>query len=337
MVDLGALFDEPVRRFLAPAGPAIEKFLLVDRLAGMLHSACLETAGHGVFERLLSRLDVSYRVEPGDAARIPTTGPAVVTANHPFGFLEAAILAAVIRSVRPDFKIVANSLLACVPELREGFIFVNPYGGSNSIRENRKPMRQCLEWLHGGGMLVVFPAGDVARLNWKDRGIVDPPWSASVARLIRMAGCSAVPVYFKGANGLGFQLIGALHPRLRTANLPREMLNKRGRSIQLRIGRPVAPKALGSFESEREAIQYLRFRTFLLASRRPAPARGAIRFPIGFPRKQLRPLAAETPRELLIEETARLMPLCETRSLRCIWRRRMPFPTCCERSGACVS
>ena len=98
-----------------------------------------------------------------------------------------------------------------------------------------------------------------------------------MARLIRLARCPAVPVYFKGANGLGFQFIGALHPRLRTANLPREMLNKRGNSIELRIGRPVAPKALGSFESERQAIQYPRLRTFLLASRRPRAAQS------GFP------------------------------------------------------
>ena len=78
------------------------------------------------------------------------------TANHPFGFLEAAILAAVLRRVRPDFKIMANSLLASVPELRAGFIFVNPYGGGASIQENRMPMRECLEWLAKGGMLALF-------------------------------------------------------------------------------------------------------------------------------------------------------------------------------------
>jgi putative hemolysin len=128
----------------------------------------------------------------------------VVTANHPFGFLEPAILAAVLRRVRPDFKIVANSLLAHVPELRAGFIFVNPYGGSASFRENRRSMRESLDWLENGGMLALFPAGDVARLNWRDRGVVDPPWNPSVAHLIRLAGCPALPVYFKGANGLVF-------------------------------------------------------------------------------------------------------------------------------------
>lgn len=310
-VGLGVLFDAPLKRFLAPVEPAIQKFLLVDRLGGMLQTACHDTQGRHVFERLLAMLDVTYRVAPEDLARIPATGPVVVTANHPFGFLEAAILAAVLRRVRPDFKMVANSLLASVPELRAGFIFVNPYGGGDSIRENRRPMRQCLEWLGRGGMLALFPAGDVARLNWRDGGIVDPPWNPSVAHLIRLAECPALPVYFRGANGLGFQLIGALHPRLRTADLPRQTLNKRGQSIEVRIGRPVAAKALGSFDGEREAIEYLRFRTFLLAGRRdPLPAGGAIRFPIAFPKKRSVPLAAATPRELLIEETSRLAPVC---------------------------
>ena len=310
-IDLGALFAEPVKRFLAPVEPAIQRFLLVDRLGELLRSACRETQGGEVFERLLSLLDVTYRASPEDIARIPATGAVVVTANHPFGFLEAAIMAVVLRRVRPDFKIMANSLLASVPELRERFIFVNPYGGSQSIRENRKPMRECLDWLERGGALALFPSGDVARPSWRDRGVVDPPWNAAVAHLIRMAGCAALPVYFRGANGLGFQLIGAFHPRLRTANLPREMLNKRGRSFEVRVGRAVSPAALKSFSSEREAIEYLRFRTFLLANRQPAPPRGLIRLPIGYPRKRSTPLASETSRELLVPETRRLHPVCE--------------------------
>ena len=143
-------------------------------------------------------------------------------------------------------------------------------------------------------MLALFPSGDVARMDWRGGGIVDPPWNPSVAHLIRMAECAALPVYFRGSNGLGFQLIGALHPRLRTADLPRQTLNKRGQSIEVRIGRVVAAKALKSFGGEREAIEYLRFRTFLLAGRRQPQDSGLVRFPIVFPRKRSLPVAAET-------------------------------------------
>ncbi len=314
-IDLSALFDEPLKRFLMPVEPAIQKLLLLDRLVGVLQSACRETRGHhdrAVFERFLAMLDVTYRLTPEDLARIPATGPVVVTANHPFGFLEAAIMAAVIRRVRPDFKIVANSLLASVPELQPNFIFVNPYGNGASVRENRRPMRECLEWLRRGGVLALFPAGDVAHMHWKVGEVVDPPWNPSVAHLIRIADCPALPLYVKGSNGLGFQLIGALHPRLRTADLPRQTLNKRGQTIEVRIGRPVAPKVLKSFGGAQEAIEYLRFRTFLLASRGNPPAdNGVTRFTIPFPKKRLMPLASATPRHLIAEETGRLSPVCE--------------------------
>ena len=315
-IDLGALFDEPLKRLLAPVEPAVQKFLQVDRLGGMLQTACRDAQGQDAFERLLALLDVTYSVTSEDLARIPATGPVVITANHPFGFLEAAILAAVLRRARPDFKIVANSLLASVPELRDGFIFVNPYGGSASIRENCRPMRECLAWLGQGGVLALFPSGDVARLNWRDGGVADPPWNPSVARLIRIAQCPALPLYFRGSNGLGFQLIGTLHPRLRTAGLPRQMLNKRGRNIELRIGRPVGVKSLKSFGSERDAIEYLRFRTFLLAGRaNPSRDNVLVRLPVSlpnvFPKKRCMPVAAETPRERVIAEAGRLAPVCE--------------------------
>jgi len=303
-IDLGALFAEPLRRFLAPVEPAIQKLLLVDRLQEIVQSAGRESRGRNIFERLLALLDVTCRIDAQDLERIPATGPAVVTANHPFGFLEAALLAAVLQRIRPDFKIVANALLAAATELREGFIFVNPYGGKESVRQNGKPVRECLQWLRSGGMLVLFPAGDVARLNWKDRGIVDPPWNGGVARLIRAAHCPAVPVYFKGSNGLGFQLIGALHPRLRTANLPREMLNKRGKVVEMRVGRPVAANSLETFDGDKEAIEYLRFRTYLLASRHERePVRAASS-------SVTKPVAPETPGELLADEVGRLAPVC---------------------------
>jgi len=326
-IDLSALFDEPLKSFLAPVEPAIQKFLLLDRLVGMLQQACRDTQGHGVFERFLAMLDVTYRVTPEDLARIPATGPVVVTANHPFEFLEAAIMAAVIRRVRPDFKIIANSLLSAVPELQPNFIFVNPYGSGASVRENRRPIRECLAWLGRGGVLALFPAGDVAHMQWKDGGVVDPPWNPAVAHLIRMADCPALPLYVKGSNGLEFQLMGALHPRLRTADLPRQTLNKRGQSIEVSIGRPVAAKALKSLGGAREAIEYLRFRTFLLAGRtHPPKDNGLVRFPIGFPKKRLMPVAAEAPRETTIAETSRLTPVCENEEFAVYLARAAAIP-----------
>ena len=44
--------------------------------------------------------------------------------------------------------------------------------------------------------------------------------------MIRMAKAPVLPAYIKGANSLLFQCLCMTHPKVKTAMLPREMLNK---------------------------------------------------------------------------------------------------------------
>jgi len=307
-LDPTAFLDPRIRQLLTPVAPAIERLLMLDRL-GMTFGAVLRDTGTAdPFATLLSELAVDYRVEPGDLARIPATGPLAIVANHPFGMLEAAILAAILSRVRSDVKFMANSMLAAIPQMHDRFIFVNPFGGREAILQNRAPLRSCVEWLRGGGALAVFPAGEVSRLDLRRRAVVDPPWSPAVARLIRAAGCPALPVFFRGANSLGFHLLGAVHPRLGTAALPRELLNKRGRTIDLRIGRLVPARALRALASDEDAINYLRCRTDMLLSRgRSAPKPHRFSMAAAAP-ETVPPLAAETTAAAIEDEVARLGP-----------------------------
>ena len=308
-----ALFGGPLRQFLRPVESALEKLLRLDRLRTAF-AAARGSAEFSAFESLLRLLCIDYAVTPDDLARIPASGPAVLVVNHPYGFLEGAILGAMLPRIRPDVRFLANSKLATVPELQKLCIFVNPSGGPDARQENRKPMRECLEWLRNGGLLVIFPAGEVAHLEWTSRAITDPPWHAGAARLSRLAGCPVIPAFFRGANSLSFQLMGAVHPSLRTANLPRELLNKAGKSIELRIGRAVSAEAMREFPTEGEAIEYLRCRTYWLAGRRrrePQP----IALPIN---RAAVPIAAGIDADLLETEIGRLAPnqlLCETEEM----------------------
>src|SRR5262249_17967157 len=110
-------------------------------------------------------------------------------------------------------------------------------------------------------------AGEVSHVNLRKREVTDPAWHTAVARIIRMTEAPALPVFFSGSNGLLFQLAGLVHPSLRTAMLPRELLNKRGTQIEARIGRLVPTEKLVAFETDDALIDYLRRRTYLLSNR----------------------------------------------------------------------
>ena len=163
-----------------------------------------------------------------DLARIPAQGPVVVVANHPFGGVEGIILPSLLGKVRRDVKILANYLLQPVTELQDLFIYVDPFGTNHSTKANLASLREAMVWLKQGGLLGIFPAGEVSHLTWPKLEITDPVWSRTVARLIRKSRADAVPVFFAGQNGPLFQCLGMVHPLLRTALLPREALNKSG-------------------------------------------------------------------------------------------------------------
>ena len=89
-------------------------------------------------ENLLVEMRVGMRVDAADEARIPTSGPVVVVANHPYGVLDGAILTVLLTRIRPDVKVLTNFLLADVPELPKHCIFVDPFHTDRSVESNRR-------------------------------------------------------------------------------------------------------------------------------------------------------------------------------------------------------
>ena len=268
-----ALFSEELSRLIPPAVPdpvtgAIEKVLSLDRL-NELYDTVRRLPGNQPFcEKLLAYLKVDVRVTDADRARVPVKGPVVVVANHPFGMIEGVVLAALLLRIRPDVKFMANQLLASVPELLPNMIAVDPFGTPGAVRSNLRGLKQTLEYLKQGGMLIVFPAGEVSHLDMNRRAITDPAWSTTIARLARMAKASVLPAFFEGINSPLFHLAGMIHPLLRTAMLPHELLNKHNRTLHVYFGSVVGPRRLAEFRSEAEMTDYLRRRTYLLANRK---------------------------------------------------------------------
>ena len=286
----------------------LDRLLLWQRLRA-LYGKLRAGSDRPLMTALLAELRIRCEVEPEDRARIPVSGPVIAVANHPFGILEGAVLGDLLRKVRPDVKIMTNHLLEGVPELEGDCIFVDPFAGSGSALPNSRAMRRAIGWLRQGGMLVTFPAGEVSHWDFGRGEVTDPQWSDTAVRLIRITGASALPAYFKGANGLSFHLLGMVNPRLRTLALIQELFNKEGHTVDLRFGSAIQPQTIRAIPNYRDATQYLRWRTYLLASRGDKPIRLVPRLVDSvLPKKQLQPIAAETDGSLLTRDVQALTP-----------------------------
>jgi hypothetical protein len=124
-------------------------------------------------------------------------------------------LASILKTVRPDVKIMANYLLSQILELHGILIFVDPFKRRESMHWNLRPLRESIEWLKTGGVLVKFPAGEVSHIRMEMRQVTDPEWSTSVARIVRRTAAPVLPMFFRGSNGHLFQTPGLVHPRTR--------------------------------------------------------------------------------------------------------------------------
>ncbi len=241
---------------LAPVGKVRDLYRRVQQ----------SSEGFGL-QSLLAEMRVDLRVGPVDRSRIPASGPVLVVANHPYGVLDGALLTVLLTGARPDVKIFTNFVLSDIPELRRHCIFVDPFQTDRSIDSNREALREALDWLQQGGMLAIFPAGEVSHWQKPAGQIADPAWNDTAARLIRRTGAAALPVYFCGSNGVGFQLLSIIHPKLRTAFLLQEFLQQEGKAIEVRVGSAIPADVINTVADDREATEYLRWRTYLLARR----------------------------------------------------------------------
>ena len=261
-------------------------------------------------DRALQAVGVRAGFTDDDLARVPKEGPVVVVSNHPFGGLEGIILLSVLRRVRPDVKALANYMLGAIPEMREDFIFVDPFGSKDAIRANLRSIKESIAWVKDNHLLIVFPSGEVSSFNKRAIRVRDPAWSASVAAIVRKTSATVVPMFFKGRNSVFFNLMGMIHPRLRTALLPRQLINKRGRILTFRFGTPLTQKMLEPFSTDDvQLITYLRFRAYLQAERRTRRTRRFITLhPAPMPPE---PIVEPVPAETLAQEIQALPESCK--------------------------
>jgi putative hemolysin len=293
-----------------PIAGAFKRFLIPANLDQFYPAPSRYGSPVEIASGVLANLNAHYQVSDADLERVPRTGPVIVVSNHPFGLLEGLMLFDMLARVRPDVKILANSLLSIIPGFRDGLILVDPFDTPASKSANCRGLRETLSFLRAGGLLIVFPAGEVSHVQIRERRIADPGWNENIARFIRHSRATVVPIFIRGANSVTFQVLGMIHAQLRTARLLHELVNKQEKTIELCIGSPIAFESLEAFAGDDEMTRYLRYRTYLLenrGARGPNPFARLLRAPKRLGRPE--PVVGAAPQPMVEAEVARLQVL----------------------------
>lgn len=290
---------QPYRALLRVAWPLVARILNLPEYRSLYAYADSLGAG-GFVNRALDALSIDLRVT-GPQASVPGTGPLIVVANHPHGLIDGLAIVRALQPVRDDARVLTTHLISSLPGLDELCLYVDPFGTSSASARCIAGLRAATRWLGAGRTLVVFPSGEVASEPGHPEAIgpgatrPDAPWHPTVARLARRTGAVVVPMRIEGGNSAWFYRLGALHPRLRTVMLPRELLNQRGRTITVRVGPPVASDP--SMDTCPQSMT-ARFRRAVDALAQPAPT----------PTRTVAPIAPPISAEALAADVAALAP-----------------------------
>ncbi|WP_313581580.1 lysophospholipid acyltransferase family protein [Chishuiella sp.] len=250
--------------FGKPIAWALKKAFSIDQLNDLYnrgkHLSC-----EGFLDYLIDDLGVDYEIHEEDLKRIPKEGPFIIISNHPLGALDGIIMMHFMSKIRPDFKVMGNFLLQKIKPLDPMIIPVNPFETRKDAYSSISGMRDTLKLLRSGGCLGIFPAGEVSYRD-DEKKIIDRNWQEAAMKLIKKAKVPVVPMFFRAKNSNTFYRVAKIHPDFQTAMLPAEMMRKRTRAIQIRIGKPILQKQQDEHESIQDYSDFLRKKTYMLSS-----------------------------------------------------------------------
>lgn len=223
--------------------------------------------GPEFWERALDVMGIDLRTPEEQVALIPKTGPVVVVANHPHGLVDGLVMGRLVGLVRQDFKILTRSLLTGIEEIAYHMVPV-PFPHEDGALEKGLEMRRiAMEHLNDGGVIILFPSGQVATSETWFGPAIEAEWNPFTAKMILKSGAQVLPIRFQGQNSRWYQIANRLSATCRQGLLLHEIayaLNKPQAPI---IGAPIGRDQIAQWSSNpRGFMAWLRETTLALGA-----------------------------------------------------------------------
>ena len=113
----------------------VKYFLGIERL-NKIYQEHSSYTGLDFVDSIIKKLNITYSIPAGLKTIIPSSGPFIIIANHPFGIIDGMLLLKLVCQIRPDFKLQGNFLLLQIEPTKEYIIPVNPFENFKSEKSS---------------------------------------------------------------------------------------------------------------------------------------------------------------------------------------------------------
>jgi putative hemolysin len=298
----GANLNIPEGTIIADTLLHLLKFNTLNQVYSELH----DKGPIHLIDSLFEKLDIKFEIPEEDLKSIPASGPFIIVSNHPYRGIDSMFLYKIVSAKRPDFKIMASHILQEIEPLKDMIIAVKTNETAASNKSSLSGLKEAITHIRSGNSIGIFPTGEDAGLIEVSKVILDKEWQLASLKFIKNAEVPVIPVYFHGTNSRISYITGQIPSLNRSVRLPSEILHRKNKIVQVRIGSQVTLKEQNQFTDIARYGRYLRARTYSLGS--------ALEIKKFFvPRHRMKKLKAEPVADavhpgLLTEEYSRVKP-----------------------------
>ena len=235
---------------------------LIKRAKGYEDEVAL---GRDFWQVMVDRYGLSLDIVGGALSNIPSEGPVILIANHPYGILDGLMMGHILSQARGDFRILANSVFRKAEDLNRIVLPISFDETREGVQTNIATRKTALDYLGQGGAIGVFPGGTVSTAERPFGRPMDPMWRSFTARMIAKSNATVIPIYFDGHTSRLFQIASHLHSTLRLGLLIKEFKKRVDTPVRVVIGEPIGRDVLDPIAKDsKQMMDFLRKATYEL-------------------------------------------------------------------------
>lgn len=220
------------------------------------------------WSQALKEMGIELQTPAEQVDNIPATGPLIVVANHPHGMVDGMVMAELIARKRGDFLILTRSLLSGVKEISKYMLPVPFPHEENSFAESLAMRKKAMEHLNNGGVIILFPAGEVASSQAFFGPAIESEWNPFTAKMIQRSGAEVLPIFFPGQNSRLYQIANKISATMRQGLLLHEVVHSLNKPQAPVVGTTLDPDSLKKWSSNpRGFMAWLREHTLSLKNK----------------------------------------------------------------------
>lgn len=222
--------------------------------------------GRDFWAVMVERYGLSLDVVGGALSNIPSDGPLILIANHPYGILDGLMMGHILAQARGDFRILAHRVFRKAEDLDRIILPISFDDTREAVKLNLETRKTALDYLGNGGAIGIFPGGTVSTAVKPFAYPMDPGWRGFTARMVAKSNATVVPVYFDGHTSRLFQIASHLHNTLRMGLLIKEFKKRVDTPVKVVIGEPIGRDVLDPLSKDtRKMMDFLRKATYELS------------------------------------------------------------------------